>query len=55
MGRTRVLITGAAGRDFHNFNIDFRSNSQYEVVACTAAKNPDIEGRVYPPELEGEL
>jgi len=55
MERTRVLIMGAAGRDFHNFNIYFRNNSQYEVVAFTAAQIPDIEGRVYPPELAGEL
>jgi len=55
MERTRVLIMGAAGRDFHNFNVYFRDNSQYEVVAFTAAQIPDIEGRVYPPELAGEL
>jgi len=55
MERTRVLIMGAAGRDFHNFNVYFRNNSQYEVTAFTAAQIPDIEGRVYPPELTGEL
>ncbi len=55
MERTRVLIMGAAGRDFHNFNVYFRNNSQYEVAAFTAAQIPDIEGRVYPPELAGEL
>lgn len=55
MERTRVLIMGAAGRDFHNFNVYFRDNSQYEVAAFTAAQIPDIEGRVYPPELAGEL
>ncbi len=55
MDRTRVLIMGAAGRDFHNFNVYFRNNSQYEVVAFTAAQIPDIEGRVYPSELTGEL
>jgi len=55
MERTRVLIMGAAGRDFHNFNVYFRDNSQYEVVAFTATQIPDIEGRVYPPELAGEL
>ncbi|HUS84988.1 MAG TPA: cyclic 2,3-diphosphoglycerate synthase [Anaerolineales bacterium] len=55
MERTRILIMGAAGRDFHNFNMYFRNNSQYEVVAFTATQIPDIEGRVYPPELAGEL
>lgn len=55
MERTRVLIMGAAGRDFHNFNVFFRNNSQYEVIAFTATQIPDIEGRVYPPELSGEL
>ena len=55
MERTRVLIMGAAGRDFHNFNVYFRNNSQYEVTAFTATQIPDIEGRVYPPELAGEL
>ncbi|NOR89949.1 MAG: GTPase [Anaerolineales bacterium] len=55
MERTRLLIMGAAGRDFHNFNLYFRNNSQYEVAAFTAAQIPDIEGRVYPPELAGEL
>ncbi len=55
MERTRVLIMGAAGRDFHNFNVYFRDNTQYEVAAFTAAQIPDIEGRVYPPELAGEL
>ncbi len=55
MERTRVLIMGAAGRDFHNFNVYFRDNSQYEVAAFTAAQIPDIEGRVYPPELAGEF
>ena len=44
---------GAAGRDFHNFNVYFRENSQYEVVAFTATQIPGIEGRVYPPELAG--
>ncbi|HXF04252.1 MAG TPA: cyclic 2,3-diphosphoglycerate synthase [Blastocatellia bacterium] len=55
MKRTRVLIMGAAGRDFHNFNLVFRDNPQYEVVAFTAAQIPNIEGRRYPPELAGEL
>jgi len=53
--RTRVIIMGAAGRDFHNFNTYFRGNENYEVVAFTATQIPDIEGRTYPPELSGEL
>jgi predicted GTPase len=52
---TRIVIMGAAGRDFHNFNVFFRGNRGYEVVAFTATQIPDIEGRVYPPELSGEL
>jgi len=55
MARTRVIIMGAAGRDFHNFNVFFRDNEQYEVVAFTATQIPDIEGRTYPPELAGKL
>jgi predicted GTPase len=54
MAKQRVLIMGAAGRDFHNFNTYFRGNDDYEVVAFTATQIPDIEGRVYPPELAGE-
>ena len=46
---------GAAGRDFHNFNTNFRDNPDYEVVAFTATQIPDIEGRVYPAELAGKL
>jgi predicted GTPase len=46
---------GAAGRDFHNFNVVFRDNPLYEVVAFTAAQIPNIEGRRYPPELAGSL
>jgi predicted GTPase len=46
---------GAAGRDFHNFNVYFRDNKRYQVVAFTATQIPDIEGRVYPPELSGKL
>lgn len=49
----RVIILGAAGRDFHNFNVFFRDNPQYDVVAFTATQIPDIEGRKYPPELAG--
>ena len=55
MARTRVVIMGAAGRDFHNFNCLFRDNPDYEVVAFTATQIPDIEGRTYPTELAGDL
>lgn len=55
MQKTRVLIMGAAGRDFHNFNLYFRDNDTYEVAAFTATQIPDIEGRNYPPELAGKL
>ena len=55
MGRRKVVIMGAAGRDFHNFNTLFRHNESCEVVAFTAAQIPDIEGRTYPPELAGPL
>lgn len=48
-----VIIIGAAGRDFHNFNVYFRSNEAYKVVAFTAAQIPDIDGRKYPAELAG--
>src|SRR5512138_1032353 len=51
----KTLIMGAAGRDFHNFNTFFRGNRDYEVVAFTATQIPDIEGRLYPPELAGSL
>ncbi|MCL5406145.1 MAG: cyclic 2,3-diphosphoglycerate synthase [Deltaproteobacteria bacterium] len=51
----KVIIVGAAGRDFHNFNVYFRGNPRYRVVAFTAAQIPNIEGRTYPPELAGEL
>ncbi len=50
-----VIIIGAAGRDFHNFNTRFRDNDRYRVKAFTAAQIPDIDGRRYPPELAGEL
>lgn len=49
----KTIIMGAAGRDFHNFNTFFRTNRDYEVVAFTATQIPDIEGRLYPPELAG--
>lgn len=51
----KVIIMGAAGRDFHNFNVYFRDNDAYDVVAFTATQIPDIEGRVYPPILAGKL
>lgn len=53
--RTRVVILGAAGRDFHNFNVVYRDNPAYEVVAFTAAQISNIAGRRYPRELAGEL
>ncbi len=53
MKRTRVIIMGAAGRDFHNFNVYFRNHDAYEVVAFTATQIPGIEKRSYPPELAG--
>ncbi len=55
MERIKVIILGAAGRDFHNFNTVFRNNQSYEVVAFTATQIPEIEGRIYPPSLAGEL
>jgi predicted GTPase len=55
MTRKRILIMGAAGRDFHNFNVYFRDRDEFEVVAFTATQIPGIEGRLYPPELAGSL
>jgi len=55
MARERVLILGAAGRDFHNFNVVFRDDPTYEVVGFTATQIPGIETRRYPPELSGPL
>jgi len=55
MTKRNVIIIGAAGRDFHNFNTYYRGNEAYKVVAFTAAQIPDIEGRKYPAELAGEL
>lgn len=55
MQRERVIIIGAAGRDFHNFNTFFRGNNKYEVVGFTATQIPKIEGRVYPACLSGSL
>jgi predicted GTPase len=51
----RTLIMGAAGRDFHNFNVFFRNNPDYEVVAFTATQIPDIDGRIYPAALAGRM
>ena len=55
MTRKNVIIIGAAGRDFHNFNTYYRNNEYYNVVAFTAAQIPDIDGRKYPKELAGKL
>jgi predicted GTPase len=55
MTRIRILIMGAAGRDFHNFNTVFRNNKKYEVAAFTATQIPNIDGRKYPGRLAGEL
>jgi predicted GTPase len=55
MSKKNVIIMGAAGRDFHNFNTYYRGNEAYNVVAFTATQIPDIEGRKYPAELAGEL
>src|ERR1035437_5496299 len=53
--KKNVLILGAAGRDFHNFNMYFRDNAEFNVVAFTAAQIPDIDGRKYPAKLAGKL
>jgi len=55
MSKIRVIIIGAAGRDFHNFNVIYRNNPLYEVVAFTAAQIPNIDGRKYPASLAGDL
>ncbi len=55
MNKIKVVIMGAAGRDFHNFNVCFRDNPAYQVVAFTATQIPNIEGRVYPAGLAGSL
>jgi predicted GTPase len=55
MAKRRVLIMGAAGRDFHNFNMIYRDNKDYEVVCFTATQIPDIFGRKYPSDLAGDL
>ena len=53
--KTKIILMGAAGREFHNFNMFFRDNPDHEVVAFTAAQIPNIAGRKYPKELAGEL
>ena len=53
--KRRVVIMGAAGRDFHNFNVFFRDNEEYEVVAFTATQIPGIDDKKYPAELAGRL
>jgi predicted GTPase len=55
MSKKKIIIMGAAGRDFHNFNVYFRDNDSYEVVAFTAEQIPGIGDRMYPPELAGQL
>lgn len=55
MKTKNIIIIGAAGRDFHNFNTYYRNNANYNVVAFTAAQIPDIDGRKYPKELAGDL
>jgi len=55
MAKKNVIIIGAAGRDFHNFNTYYRDNADYNVVAFTAAQIPDIDGRKYPAQLAGKL
>jgi predicted GTPase len=52
--KIKVIIMGAAGRDFHNFNVYFRKNPLYNVVAFTATQIPDIAGRKYPGSLAGK-
>ena len=51
----KVIIMGAAGRDFHNFNVYFKDNPRYKVIGFTAAQIPDIDDRLYPPELAGGM
>ena len=55
MNPIRTLIMGAAGRDFHNFNVFFRDNRGYQVVAFTATQIPNIDDRKYPAALAGDL
>jgi len=53
--KKKIIIMGAAGRDFHNYNVYFKDNKDYEVVAFTATQIPGIHNRIYPPELSGSL
>jgi predicted GTPase len=55
MVRRRVVIAGAAGRDFHNINVVYRGREEHDVVAFTATQIPNIDGRRYPHELAGNL
>ena len=55
MSKVKTIIMGAAGRDFHNFNLIYRDNDKYDVIAFTATQIPDIDGRKYPVELAGKL
>ncbi len=55
MSKKKIIIMGAAGRDFHNFNVLYRNNADVEIVAFTATQIPDIDGRKYPTELAGKL
>ncbi|MEE8190910.1 MAG: GTPase, partial [Candidatus Scalindua sediminis] len=55
MKRRKVIIMGAAGRDFHNFNVFFRDNEDYDVIAFTATQIPNITDRRFPSELAGRL
>ena len=55
MNRKNIIIIGAAGRDFHNFNTYYRNNDNYRVVAFTASQIPDIDDRRYPTELAGNM
>jgi predicted GTPase len=50
----KVIIMGAAGRDFHNFNVYFKDNPRYKVICFTATQIPNIDGRLYPAELSGK-
>ncbi|MBC8415540.1 MAG: GTPase, partial [Candidatus Cloacimonetes bacterium] len=53
--KKKVIIMGAAGRDFHNFNLYYRDNENYDIIAFTATQIPDIDGRKYPAEIAGKL
>ena len=55
MAKRKIIIMGAAGRDFHNFNTRYRNDDTVEVVAFTATQIPDIDGRKYPASLAGKL